>query len=65
VIANATRAPKTNRIHVMTQVEIDVKPLTFGELVMTVFKMLIRTRKRVTRRVSRPATASGGIKKLV
>ena len=65
VIANAIRDPKTNRMHVMTQADIDVSPSTFGELFVIVFKMLIKTRKRVTRRVSRPATASCGIKKLV
>jgi hypothetical protein len=51
-------------MQIITQAEIDVKPSTFGELFVIVFKMLIRTRKRVTRRVNRPATASGGIRKL-
>ena len=64
-MANAIRAPKTNRMHVMTHDDIEVSPSTFGELFVIVFKILIKTRKRVTRRVSRPATASCGIKKLV
>ena len=62
--ANTTRAPKTKRMQMMTQAEIEVRPSTFGELFVIVFKMLMRTRKRVTSRVNRPATASGGIKKL-
>ena len=63
-IANPTRAPKTKKMQVMIQAKIDEKPSTLGELFVIVLRMLIRTRKRVTRRLSRPAVASGGIKKL-
>ena len=35
-----------------------------GELVLTVFSVLTLHKNRVTRRPSRPGTASGGIKKL-
>lgn len=48
----------------MTQAKIDEKPSTFGELLVIVFKMLTNTRKSVTRRLSRPEMACGGITKL-
>jgi hypothetical protein len=51
-------------MQIRIQLKMDEKPSTFGELFVIVFKMLIRTRKRVTRRPSRPEVASGGIKKL-
>jgi hypothetical protein len=31
---NPRRAPKTKRMHVMTQAEMEVRPSTFGELVV-------------------------------
>ena len=72
------RAPKTKRMHVIIQaerkfyikadmhliLEIAVSPSTFGEFEVTLLKILIKTRKMVTRRVIRPGTISGGIKKL-
>jgi hypothetical protein len=51
-------------MHVMTQAEMEVRPSTFGELEVMLVKMLISTRKRVTSRVIRPGTISGGIRKL-
>ena len=42
----------------------DVIPSTGGDFELTLLKMLIRTRKRVTRSVIRPGIKSGGIKKL-
>jgi hypothetical protein len=48
----------------MTQAEMEVRPSTLGELVVMLVKMLIKTRKRVTSKVIRPGTISGGIKKL-
>ena len=44
--------------------EIAVSPSTFGELEVTLLKMLISTRKMVTRSVIRPGTISGGMRKL-
>ena len=37
--------------------------VTFGELVVTLLKMLMRTRKSVIKRAIRPGTMSGGIRK--
>lgn len=58
------KAPKTKRMQVMTQAEMEVRPSTLGELEVMLLKMLISTRKRVTSRVMRPGTISGGIRKL-
>ena len=44
--------------------EIAVSPSTLGELEVTLLKMLMRTRKMVTRSVIRPGTISGGMRKL-
>ena len=63
-IAKTTKAAKTKRIQMMTQAEIEVRPSTFGEFVVMFVKMFIKTRKRVTSKVIRPGTISGGIKKL-
>ena len=51
-------------MQVMTQAEMEVRPSTLGELEVMLLKMLINTRKRVTSRVMRPGTISGGIRKL-
>ncbi len=51
---NPSSAPKTKRMQAITQAEIDVRPSTFGEFVVMLVKMLIKTRNRVTRRVMRP-----------
>ncbi len=48
----------------MTQAEIAVRPSTFGDLTIVVLKILIKTRKIVISKEKRPATASGGMKKL-
>jgi hypothetical protein len=61
---NPKRAPKTKRMQVMTQAEMEVSPSTFGEFVVMLVKMLINTRKRVTNKVILPGTISGGIRKL-
>ncbi len=61
---NPKRAPKTKRMQVMTQAEMEVSPSTLGEFVVMLVKMLINTRKRVTNKVILPGTISGGIKKL-
>ena len=41
-----------------------MSPSTFGELEVTLLKMLMRTRKMVTRSVILPGTISGGMRKL-
>jgi hypothetical protein len=51
-------------MQVITQAEMEVNPSTFGELLVMLVKMLIKTRKRVTNKVILPGTISGGIKKL-
>ena len=58
------KAPKTKRMQVITQAEMDVSPSTFGELLVMFVKMLIKTRNKVTSKVIRPGTISGGIRKL-
>ncbi len=62
--ANPNRVAKTKSIHEIIQAEIEVRPSTLGELSMMVLKMLIKTRKMVTRTPNHPLTASGEIKKL-
>ena len=59
-----SRAPKTKRMQVMTQAEMEVRPSTLGEFVVMLVKMLINTRNRVTSKVILPGTISGGIRKL-
>ena len=58
-----SRAAKTKKIQVIIQAVIDESPSTFGDWLVIVLKMLIKTRKRVTSNVIRPATISTGIKK--
>jgi hypothetical protein len=43
---------------------IAVIPSVFGEILVIVLKMLLSTRKSVTRSAMRPGTTSGGIRKL-
>jgi hypothetical protein len=59
-----TIAPNTKSMQDMTQAEIAVRPSTFGDLTIVVLKILIKTRKIVTSKEKRSATASGGMKKL-
>ena len=59
------RAPKTNRMHANIQASIAVSPSAFGVLVVTVLKMLTKTRKRVTNKAIRPGITSIGIRKLI
>ena len=44
--------------------EMAVSPSTLGEFEVTLLKMLMSTRKMVTRSVIRPGTISGGMRKL-
>lgn len=53
------RAPNTKMMQAITQASMAVSPSAFGELVWIVLKMLIRTRKMVTRSVIRPGMTSG------
>jgi hypothetical protein len=62
--AYPAKAPKTKRMQERSHAEIAVRPSTFGDCVMTLEKMLIKTRKSVTSNVNRPDTSFGGIKKL-
>ena len=64
ILENARRAPKTKKMQVTTQADIDERTLTFGELLMIVVKMLIKTKNIVTKRVIRPDIISGGMRKL-
>ena len=44
--------------------EIAVIPSVFGVMAVTLLKMLMRTRNRVTRSAILPGTTSGGMRKL-
>ena len=46
--------PNTNRMHASIQISIAVNPSAFGEFVLILLKMLMRTRKRVMRRAILP-----------
>ena len=51
-------------MHTSTQAAMAVMPSVFGDPVVTMLKMLIRQRKRVTSIAILPGTISGGIRKL-
>ena len=44
--------------------DMAVIPSVLGDTFVTLLKMLMRTRKRVTNRAIRPGTTSGGMRKL-
>ena len=56
------RAPNTKSMQANIQASMAVSPSALGVLVVTVLKMLTRTRKRVTRRAIRPGITSIGIR---
>ena len=56
------RAPKTKRIHANIQASIAVRPSALGVLVVTLLKMLTRTRNKVTSNAILPGITSIGIK---
>ena len=58
------RAPKTNKIQENIQADIALIPSTFGEFVVLVLKILIKTKNRVTNSVMRPGTSLGSMTKL-
>ena len=64
-MAYSIRAPNTNRIHASIQASIAVRPSAFGVLVVTVLKMLTRTRKSVTSKAILPGMTSIGMRKLI
>ena len=62
--AYPTRAANTNNMHDKIQVEIAVKPSTFGEFDETELKIFIKTRNKVTSSVILPGITWGSIRKL-
>ena len=56
--AYSVSAPKTKRMQASIQASMAVSPSALGVLVVTVLKMLTRTRKRVTSRAIRPEERS-------
>ena len=48
--------PNTNRIQASIQISIAVKPSAFGELVVMLLKILIKTRNSVINNAIRPAS---------
>ena len=56
------RAPNTNRMHANIHASIAVSPSALGVLVVTLLKMLTKTRNRVTSRAILPGITSIGIR---
>ena len=52
-------SPKTNKMQTNIQISIAVSPSAFGELVVTLLKMLTSTRNKVIRRVILPNKENG------
>ena len=55
----------TKRMHANIQASIAVRPSALGVLVVTVLKMLTRTRNTVMSKAMRPGILSGGMRKLI
>ena len=64
IIAYPHKAPNTNMIHPIIQMERRFVESETGLCSSTLLKMLIRTKNNVTKRVIRPGMTSGGIMKL-
>ena len=64
MVAYSRSARKTKNMQAIIQEAMAVIPSTLGETLVMVLKMLVSTRKRVTRRAIRPGTTSGGMRKL-
>ena len=60
---HSIKAPNTKRIQANIQASIAVNPSALGVLVVTLLKMLTKTRKRVTKRAILPGITSMGIRK--
>ena len=52
-------SPNTNKMQTNIQISIAVSPSAFGELVVTLLKMLTSTRNKVIRRVILPDKENG------
>ena len=63
MIPYPTKAKKTKKMQTSIHAAMAVMPSTLGELVVTMLKMLMSTRKRVMSMAIRPGTTSGGIRK--
>ena len=63
LIKQPIKAPKTKKMQTNIQAPMAVIPSTLGELVVTMLKMLISTRKRVMSMAILPGTTSGGMRK--
>ena len=62
-ITYSMSAPKTNRMHANIQASIAVRPSALGVFVVTVLKMLTKTRNKVTNNPILPGITSMGIRK--
>ena len=63
VYTYSIRAPNTKSIQANIQASMAVRPSAFGVFVVTVLKMLTRTRKSVTRSAILPGITSMGMRK--
>ena len=59
------KAPKTKRMQASIHASMAVSPSAFGVLVVTVLKMLTKTRKSVTSNAILPGMTSIGMRKLI
>ena len=64
MVAQAISALKTKNMQAIIQDVMAVMPSVFGEILVMELKMLVSTRKSVTRSAIRPGTTSGGMRKL-
>ena len=60
----SNRAPHIKKIHAITQADIEVSDLVFGDCVVTLMKILTITKNNVTIKVILPGITSDGITKL-
>ena len=58
----SVKAPDTNKMHENIHAAIAVGPSAFGVFVVTVLKMLTKTRNKVARRIILPGITLTGIK---
>ena len=64
MVAQAISALKTKNMQAIIQEVMAVIPSVLGEILVMELKMLVSTRKSVTRSAIRPGTTSGGMRKL-
>ena len=60
-----TRAPMTNRMREIIQVDIEVRESVFGDFEVMLRKILIRHKSNVMSKAIRPGITSWGIQKLI